>query len=309
MRSVWCPEIDLVTIDSTFANRVRSLNVRRMPLGVKVFFQADELRHRCERLLEEGHRSKAPVLGGEEQLGRLLLGRRELRGDVPPQHVHDLRRDCDALAQLGLRRVHELVADRVRTANEDDALVPEDIGGRPGAAEGSQGRRSKARREAEKGHRVLRRELVLHPREEGGGLLARERVRLLLRVGLMLGGVERGNAFGGVEGKTKLPLRSLQDMPKDGKPAVGAGCTPSRTRLDPRTRQGPRSVGTACLRCNARPASTLLSTAQRKGHCALSHGHRIPLAAARLAPVEHTPKNHRFRIRRARTRARSDGSS
>jgi hypothetical protein len=33
----------------------------------------------------------------------------------------------------------------------------------------------------------------------------------------------------------------------------------------------------------------------------------IPLAAARLATAERTPKNHRFRIRHARTRAPSDG--
>ena len=220
MRSVWWPEIDLVTIASTFASRIRSLNVRRIPRGVKVFLQADQLRHRRERLLEEGHRPEAPVLGGEEQLGRLLLRRRELRGDVPAKHLHDFRRDRDALPQLGLRRVHELVADRVRTANEDDALVPEDIGRRPGAAERSQGRRSKARREAEEGHRVLRRELVLHAREEGGGLLARERVRLLLRVGLVLGGVERRERPRRRRREAKLALRSLQDMPKDGKPAV-----------------------------------------------------------------------------------------
>jgi hypothetical protein len=43
----------LVMTASTFAARARSLNVRRMPLGVVRFFRTDKLAHAGECLLEE----------------------------------------------------------------------------------------------------------------------------------------------------------------------------------------------------------------------------------------------------------------
>jgi hypothetical protein len=58
---------------------------------------------------------------------------------------------------------------------------------------------SKPRREAQEGHRVLRRELLLHASEERGRFLAGERVRFFLRVDLVLGGVERADALGWIE--------------------------------------------------------------------------------------------------------------
>jgi hypothetical protein len=44
-----------------------------------------------------------------------------------------------------------------------------------------------------------------------------------LRVRLVLGGVERGDAFGRVEGELKIALRPPHDVPEDVQPAVRRG--------------------------------------------------------------------------------------
>ena len=69
-----------------------------------------------EPLLQRRAGAEATVLGGEEQLGRPLLGRRELHGDVPAEDVDQEGRRHDALPDFGLRRRHHLVAFRMGLA-------------------------------------------------------------------------------------------------------------------------------------------------------------------------------------------------
>jgi len=81
-----------------------------------------------------------------------------------------------------------------------------------------------------------------------------------------------------------------------------------RAGFDPLFTHQHRSVSKyAELRCDARPASTLLSTAQRKGNLrALA----LPSDTACRGPLrarQAHAEEHRFRIRHARTQAPSDG--
>jgi hypothetical protein len=122
---------------STVAAAMRSLQRGAGIVEPFLFGPLLQVRRPCKRLLEEALGPEASVLGGEEQLGSLRLRPLELRVDMPAKDDHDLRRDGDALAQARLRRLHVFVAERVRSPNEDDTLVPRDIGRRSGAAKRS----------------------------------------------------------------------------------------------------------------------------------------------------------------------------
>lgn len=89
-----------------------------------------------ERLVQDARRPELAVDRGEEEIALLLLRRGELRLHVPAEDAHDLLRQRDDVAALLLRGVHDLLADRVRAADADAAVLPVDIRFRPAAASG-----------------------------------------------------------------------------------------------------------------------------------------------------------------------------
>jgi hypothetical protein len=133
------------------------------------------------RLYEEGARQAIVVLweASDRVCGKRLKPllyyepRIRKRGDVLAQYAHRQRGEGDLLIERGLRLVHDLVAERVRSPQKDDALVPLEIGHLALAAKRTKRRRASPADEAEEHHRVVLREHALHRGQEYAGLLRR----------------------------------------------------------------------------------------------------------------------------------------
>lgn len=92
--------------------------------------------------------------------------------------------------EIGLRCLHDLIADRLQATDEQDALVPLDVGVGSIATQWPQRRRPEAGGEAEEHERVVSSVQLAHLCEEPRDKCRRERVGFLLGVGGVLARVE-----------------------------------------------------------------------------------------------------------------------
>jgi hypothetical protein len=139
---------------------------------------------------------------------------------VPAEHVHRLGREVDGVAALLLRGPHHLVAEGVRAPHEEAPLIPEDVALGAAPPERAERRGPEPGNEAEVEHREVLGIELPELRDERRHLLGLEGVRLLLRVRLVLGGVEVLDPVERVVRELVLPARRLHDDAEDREVAV-----------------------------------------------------------------------------------------